>query len=99
MPMKRSAQVVKEISVSQGEWYVYLLRCADDTLYTGIATNLERRLAQHNGEIQGGPRYTQGRRPVELLWSASAADRSAATRREFAIKRLSKAQKLALAGR
>ena len=77
-------------------WHVYLLRCADGTLYTGIARDLERRLAQHNGELAGGPKYTRGRRPVKLLWSAPAADRSAAQRREAAIKRLSRARKLDL---
>ena len=77
-------------------WHVYLLRCADGTLYTGIARDLERRLSQHNGELAGGPRYTRGRRPVELLWSAPAADRSIALQREAAIKRLSRARKLDL---
>ncbi len=77
-------------------WHVYLLRCADGTLYTGIARDLERRLSQHNGLLAGGPKYTRGRRPVELLWSTSAPDRSAALRREAAIKRLSRARKLDL---
>ncbi len=80
-------------------WYVYLLRCADDTLYTGIARDLQRRLRQHNGELAGGPRYTRGRRPVALLWSEEAADRGAASQREAAIKRLSRREKLALASR
>ncbi|MDX1735198.1 MAG: GIY-YIG nuclease family protein [Halioglobus sp.] len=78
-------------------WHVYLLRCADGTLYTGVATDVTRRLRQHNGELAGGPRYTRGRRPVELLWSESAADRSAAQQREAGIKNLSRRQKLALA--
>lgn len=79
-------------------WSVYLLRCADDTLYTGIARDVRRRLRQHNGELAGGPRYTRGRRPVELLWSEQAPDRSAALQREAAIKRLSRRDKLVLAG-
>ena len=78
-------------------WTVYLLKCADGTLYTGIARDLQRRLSQHNGEIAGGPKYTRGRRPVQLLWQAKAADRSLALRREAAIKRLSRRDKLALA--
>ncbi len=78
-------------------WTVYLLQCADGTLYTGIARDLPRRLSQHNGEIAGGPKYTRGRRPVQLLWQAEAADRSLALRREAAIKRLSRRDKLALA--
>lgn len=78
-------------------WTVYLLECADGTLYTGIARDLERRLSQHNGELAGGPKYTRGRRPVRLLWQAEAADRSVALRREAAIKRLTRKGKLALA--
>ena len=66
-------------------WSVYLLQCADGTLYTGIARDLARRLRQHNGELAGGPRYTRGRRPVKLLWSDTAIDRSVAQQREAAI--------------
>ncbi len=77
-------------------WCVYLLECADGTLYTGIARDLARRLGQHNGERAGGPRYTRGRRPVRLLWSESAASRSEAQRREAAIKNLNRQQKLRL---
>ncbi len=79
------------------QWSVYLLRCADGCLYTGVAADLQRRLRQHNGELVGGPRYTSGRRPVVLLWSEPAADRSAAQVREAQIKRLERSQKLALA--
>lgn len=77
-------------------WTVYILECADGTLYTGIARELERRLAQHNGELAGGPKYTRGRRPVRLLWSAMAEDQGQALKREAAIKRLPKADKLRL---
>ncbi len=80
------------------QWTVYLLQCADGTLYAGIARQIEKRLAQHNGELAGGPKYTRGRRPIELLWSAPAADRSEALKREAAIKKLSRADKLRLAG-
>jgi putative endonuclease len=80
------------------QWAVYLLHCADGSLYTGVTLDLQRRLAQHNGERVGGPRYTRGRRPVELLWWEPAADRGAAQRREAAIKRLSRSAKLALRG-
>jgi putative endonuclease len=82
--------------MAQG-WFVYLLRCADGTFYTVIAVDLERRLAQHNGERAGGPKYTSGRRPVTLLWSDTAEDRSLALRREAAIKKLSRRDKLSLA--
>ncbi|MBT5006186.1 MAG: GIY-YIG nuclease family protein [Halieaceae bacterium] len=80
----------------QENWSVYILECADGTLYTGIARDLARRLRQHNGEIAGGPKYTSGRRPVVKLWSAPATDRSAAQMREAAIKNMSRADKLKL---
>lgn len=80
-------------------WYVYLLRCADGSLYTGIATNPERRRRQHNGELAGGARYTRGRRPVTLVWTEAWRDRSGAQRREAAIRRLSRREKLRLARR
>ncbi|PLW84147.1 endonuclease [Kineobactrum sediminis] len=79
-----------------GQWCVYLLQCADGSLYTGVTVNLQRRLAQHNGIVAGGPRYTRGRRPVQLLWCEEAYDRSAAQRREVAVKRLPRLAKLAL---
>jgi len=79
-----------------GAWCVYILACADGSLYTGVARDLQRRLRQHNGELAGGPKYTSGRRPVRLLWSESAADRSVAQQREAAIKQLSREQKLQL---
>ena len=77
-------------------WYVYVLRCADGSLYTGVARDLQRRLLQHNGELAGGSRYTRGRRPVELLWSEAEPDRSAAQRREASIKKLRREEKLRL---
>jgi putative endonuclease len=77
-------------------WVVYLLQCVDGSLYTGVTLDIRRRLAQHNGERSGGPRYTRGRRPVQLLWSEPAADRATAQRREAAIKRLPRDAKLAL---
>jgi putative endonuclease len=77
-------------------WQVYVLRCADDTLYTGITTDIVRRLAEHNGEDAGGARYTRSRRPVALAYLESVATRAEAARREGAIKRLDRAAKLAL---
>jgi putative endonuclease len=78
------------------EWHVYILECADATLYTGVAKDLQRRVRQHNGEQAGGPRYTRGRRPVQLVWFATAADRGAALQREAAIKKLGRRDKLKL---
>jgi putative endonuclease len=77
-------------------WRVYILECADGSFYTGVTRDLSRRLAQHNGDLRGGPRYTRGRRPVRLRWSECAADRASAQRREATIKRLPRAAKLAL---
>ncbi len=73
-----------------------MLRCADGSLYTGVATDLERRLKQHNGELVGGARYTRGRRPVELVWSEKCKDRAEAQRREAAVKTLDREEKLLL---
>ncbi len=77
-------------------WWVYMLRCADGSLYTGITTNLERRLAEHNGEVPGGARYTRPRRPVTLVYREVAEDRSSATRREMQIKAMTRVRKEAL---
>ncbi|MFA5626370.1 MAG: GIY-YIG nuclease family protein [Thiohalomonadaceae bacterium] len=77
-------------------WFVYLLRCADDSLYTGVTTDVERRLAEHNHSNSRGARYTRARRPVELLYHENVADRAAACRREAAIRRYSRSEKLAL---
>ena len=77
-------------------WYVYMLRCADGTLYTGITIDLARRIAEHNGNGGLGARYTRSRRPVALVYVESADTRAEASRREAAIKRLDRARKLAL---
>ena len=77
-------------------WEVYMLRCADGSLYTGIARDAARRLREHNGLASGGARYTRGRRPVSLVYREPAADRSVAARREAEIKRMSRSAKEAL---
>ncbi len=76
---------------------VYLLRCADGSLYCGGAADLDARLAKH--QAGRASRYTRARLPVELVWSAPAADRSAALREEARIKGLTRAGKLALISR
>jgi putative endonuclease len=78
-------------------WTVYLVRCRDGTLYAGVTTDLNRRLAQHNAGC--GSAYTRSRCPVELVYCEEVLDRPAALRREHAIKRLSRADKEALAAR
>jgi len=74
-------------------WTVYILRCADDTLYTGIAMDVAKRLIQHNTNNRLGARYTRSRRPVALAYREPAATRAAAARREHAIKALTRAEK------
>lgn len=75
-------------------WYVYLLRCADGTLYAGCTTDPRRRLQQHNAGR--GAKYTRARRPVSLVYVEQAEDHSQALRREAALKRLARKEKLAL---
>jgi len=72
-------------------WFVYLLRCADGTLYTGIAKDVSRRSQQHNAGIAS--RYTRSRLPVELVYQEVHANRGLALRREAAIKALPRRQK------
>ena len=79
------------------QWYVYMLRCADGTLYTGIATDVKRRVAEHNDEGgRLGARYTRARRPVELVYQEPAANRSEAGKREYQVKQLPREEKQAL---
>ena len=78
-------------------WYVYMLRCGDGSLYTGSTTDVERRLREHQGGT--GARYTRSRPPVTLAYAEEAPDRFAAQRREAAIKKLPRAQKLKLIGK
>jgi len=75
-------------------WHVYLLKCADSSLYCGITTDPEKRLAQHNGELPGGAWYTRWRRPVHLLASRVCANKSEALKLERAIKSRSRDKKL-----
>ena len=75
-------------------WYVYILRCGDGTLYTGVTDDVERRLAAHRSGK--GAKYTRGRGPLELVHTEELEDRSAALKREAQIKKLSRSQKLAL---
>lgn len=76
-------------------YFVYILKCADGTLYTGIATDTERRLDEHNNSDKGA-KYTRVRRPVELVYTEELEDRSSACKREYAIKQLKREEKLRL---
>ncbi len=76
-------------------YYLYILECADGTLYTGITTDLERRIEEHNSSEKGA-KYTRARRPVKLCYTEVCEDRSSASRREHAIKKMTRTQKLRL---
>jgi len=77
------------------DWFVYMLRCADNSLYTGVTTDLARRVTEHNGE-KSVTRYTRVRQPVALVYQESADSRSQACQREAQIKKLAKAEKEAM---
>ena len=76
-------------------YYIYILKCSDDTLYTGITTDLKRRVDEHNHSPKGA-KYTKLRRPVSLVYSEEAEDRSSASKREYVIKKLKRKEKLEL---
>lgn len=82
------------MACSDGSWQVYMLQCADGSLYTGIALQLQRRIEQHNSGK--GARYTRGRGPVLLVYQESCSDKSAALKRELVIKALPRDKKLLL---
>ena len=75
-------------------WFVYILRCGDGSLYTGITDDVNRRLEAHRSGK--GAKYTRGRGPLELVYQEELPDKSAALKREFAIKQLTRAEKLKL---
>ena len=75
-------------------YFVYILKCADDTLYTGITNDLEKRLAAHNSGK--GAKYTSGRFPVTLVYKEVCEDKSAASKREKAIQKMTREKKLKL---
>ncbi len=77
-------------------WFIYILRCADNSLYTGITLDVDKRLDQHNGIDKNGAKYTKARRPVQLVYQETSASRSEACKREHAIKSLSKPEKESL---
>lgn len=76
-------------------WFVYILKCKDGTLYTGITTDLERRVSEHNDE-KIGAKYTKARRPVTLVYSEEVINRSLALQREAEIKKMKRVAKLSL---
>jgi len=79
-------------------WFVYIVRCADDTLYTGIAKDVARRIEEHNSSNLLAASYTRARRPVVLVHKEEVKTRSAAARREYEIKQLTRREKESLIG-
>ncbi len=75
------------------DWTIYILRCADNSLYTGITKNCAKRVAEHNAGGKLAAKYTRARRPVFLVYAEHAATRSDATRREYEIKQMDKKAK------
>jgi predicted GIY-YIG superfamily endonuclease len=73
------------------KWYLYILRCGDGTLYTGITTDVQARFAQH--QAGKGAKYTRGRGPLEVVYTEECEDHSAALKRELAVKALSRDEK------
>ena len=75
------------------DWYLYVVRCRDGTLYTGISTDVDRRLAEHSGGGDAGSKYLKGRAPLKLLFQRRLGSRSLALKVENSVKKLSKAKK------
>ena len=78
--------------MAKSSYFTYIVLCADNTLYTGIATDLERRIEEHNSSNKGA-KYTKARRPVTLVYSEKHSDRSSASKREYRIKKMSREEK------
>ena len=75
------------------DWYLYLIRCRDSTLYTGISTDVDRRFAQHQGSGNAGSKYLKGRGPLRLVFQQTLGSKSLALKVERKVKRMSKARK------
>jgi putative endonuclease len=79
--------------MTKSVWHIYMVRCSDNTLYTGIAMDVNRRLEEHNSDNRLGAKYTRTRRPVQLVYQEEAGSRSEAAKREHAIRTLNKKDK------
>ena len=80
--------------MAESNWYLYILRCGDGTLYTGITTDVEKRLEQHRSGK--GAKYTRGRGPLALVYREELEDHSAALKREWAVKKMTREEKVRL---
>ena len=76
-------------------WYVYIVECADGTYYTGITTDVDRRVLEHNFSFKSA-KYTRSRRPVKLVYTEKSENRSEASKREYRIKKLNRNKKINL---
>ena len=85
--------------MTKNSWSVYIVRCADNTLYTGIAKDVERRILEHNSDDISGAKYTKARRPVALVYQEACDSRSAASKREYEIRQLGRKGKEELLNR
>jgi len=79
-------------------YYVYIVKCADDTYYIGKTYNIEKRIKQHNGLLSGGAKYTSSRKPVTLMYQEEFTNQTEALQREWQLKLLTRKQKEALIG-
>jgi len=77
-------------------WFVYMLQCSDGTYYTGITNNIQRRFIEHNESKNKGAKYTRTRRPLKIVYTTVFLTRSEASKEEYRIKRLTRAQKIEL---
>lgn len=84
------------MSTSTAIWFVYIIRCADGSLYCGIATDVDRRFSEHQEGAPKGAKYTRGKGPLELVYQKEVGSRSEATKEEMRIKKLSRKAKLEL---
>ncbi len=86
---------MKSVTMTENDngWFVYIIRASDNSLYTGITTNVKRRWRQHCGELKGGAKYFNGRKPKDLAFIERQPDRSSASIREVQLKKLSRKQK------
>ena len=93
---ERMSEIMASSNATPTSWFIYLVRCKDGTLYTGIATDVARRLAEHDGSTGRGAKYLRGRQPLELLLARELGSRESALRVEHRIKRLPRAGKESL---
>ena len=90
------------MAASEKDWFLYLIRCADGSLYTGVTTDVQRRLAEHQGSSTSagrGAKFLRGKQPLALVYETTVRDRSTALKLEYKVKQLSKAEKEALVAR